>query len=155
MPQVLAEVGVIQVGGQLARRDLPGPADRGEVMVVGLEASTSLASRLGVVIVVGLEAQAERWYATYEDATGELLSVGTVLGDLPPGYLRLEIFGPPGDDEVWDKVARTFIPRDEAEVVDLVDEIMGDVTFPDVSVQARVAIRDILEVRIEDECRYS
>jgi len=106
-------------------------------------------------VEIGRVAFAERWYVVFEDATGELLSVGTVLGDVPSGYTAEEINGPPGDDEVWDKVTTSFVPRDGAELVDLIDTIMGDADLPEtLDVPERVGVRDVLEEHVDDAWRY-
>lgn len=92
----------------------------------------------------------------YEDTTGELQSVGTIVGTLPPGFTSEEVVGPPDNDEVWDQVTRAFVPREKAGRVDLLDEIMSDGAFPTtVTVPERIEVRDVLEDHVEDAWRYS
>ena len=71
------------------------------------------------------------WYAVYESATGRLLSVTTLLGDLPVGVTTLNLAGEPADNQMWDSTTRTFIPRPAKVLVDRLQDILSNPAYAD------------------------
>lgn len=66
------------------------------------------------------------WYAVYEDATGALKSMGTVLGELPPGYSSV-VVGQSRPDGVWNASTLQFDPKPLNPIIEK-DMFMGRFT---------------------------
>lgn len=59
------------------------------------------------------------WYAVYEQVSGRLVSVGTVVASpLPKGLTTAQFPQLPHDSQMWDEPARTFVPRPPKQVID-------------------------------------
>jgi hypothetical protein len=95
----------------------------------------------------------ENWFAVYEDATGVLLSVGTVISSpLAAGLVAVFVgtVDPIQNNMIWDSTRRMFMPAppDPAQR-DLALEIRNHATLSALSVSARTAVltaaTDILE----------
>ncbi len=55
---------------------------------------------------------AEQWFAVYRTDTGQLESVGTVLGALAAGLASVALAGEPdSESQQWDPVGKTFVAR--------------------------------------------
>lgn len=63
-------------------------------------------------------------FAVVEDATGKLLSIGSVVVDpLPAGIVVLPIVGPP--DGIWNPTTRSFTARPPDPVVDRLQDALN------------------------------
>ena len=67
------------------------------------------------------------WTAIFDSATGRLLSVGDILGDIPAGAATLVLAGEPDlRTQVWDEASRSFISRPAKVLVDRIQELRDD-----------------------------
>lgn len=89
------------------------------------------------------------WFALYKTATGDLLSVGSVIADtLPDGVTLLQLAGQPRDNEMWDAASRAFVVRPAKVLIDRLDDLLADSDFSTVwntlSAARRTALRQAL-----------
>jgi len=89
------------------------------------------------------------WFALYNTASGQILSVGTVIADpLPAGVTLLQLAGQPSDNEMWDQVNKTFVVRPAKVLVDRLDDLLADTDFASVwnnlSAARKTALRTAL-----------
>jgi hypothetical protein len=68
-----------------------------------------------------------RWFAVYDEATGELVSIGTVVdrAALRPG-LAVRDVGETAPADMWDAQARNFVPRPPKTTVTLRQALESD-----------------------------
>jgi hypothetical protein len=67
--------------------------------------------------------------AVVEDATGRLLSLGTVVTEkLPPGVVVLTV-AEPAQGQMWDATQRAFVPRPVKVLVDRLDDLAANDDF--------------------------
>lgn len=64
------------------------------------------------------------WEAIVNEATGRLVSVGTVIADpLPAGLVSISLPSRPPDVDMWDEATRGFIPRPVKVLADRLDDL--------------------------------
>jgi hypothetical protein len=96
----------------------------------------------------------DTWYAVYEERTGRLVSIGTVLPDtLPPGLTSKEIAAQPRDDQMWDEVVQDLVDRPPPVVGDRIADFEADGNWPDIGLD-RDKAREVLERLLPEEYRY-
>ena len=81
----------------------------------------------------------EQWYGVYDKATGQLVSVGTVLADPLPDNLLAEQLSGIVDFAVdeWDSTSRKMKKKPKVTPKDRVDDIMND---PEIDLVATVGL---------------
>ena len=73
----------------------------------------------------------EQWFAIYNNDTGQLISVGTVLGDVPDGHAAVMLPDRPDDFEMWDEPSRAFVQRPPKVLVDRLQDLINDPRYAD------------------------
>lgn len=103
---------------------------------------------------------AERWYAAFKKATGELISIGTVVGDSFPADLEVkELIGyiPPSADDspeklppIWNATTRQFDARPDRVKVDRVADFFSSTKLPAVVKNLPVSAKNgVIEALVE------
>lgn len=70
------------------------------------------------------------WSALYDETSGQLLSIASVVSDtLPAGVAVLALAGPPADSQMWDAITRAFIARPAKVLVDRLQDLLDDADF--------------------------
>lgn len=89
------------------------------------------------------------WTALYQDATGRLLSVGTVVADqLPAGTVAVVLAEKPRRDQMWDSATRSFVPRPAKVLVDRLVDLRTRARYADFrDVYQRLSAADRTKVR--------
>ena len=100
---------------------------------------------------------AEEWFAVVKSASGELVSVGTVLGEKLDG--RLETVPIPRRPnwslDLWDPTLRALVPRPpEPLPKDRVDDILASVDVRTLSILDQEKVRAALIANLPTEARY-
>ena len=86
------------------------------------------------------------WFAVIVRATGEIRSIcRKVTPNLPSSLEALQLARKPETDkELWDKTARTFVPRPPKVIFDRVDDILNDPSLPPMSAAQRNALTTVM-----------
>lgn len=97
-------------------------------------------------------------YALYTTATGQLISIGTVLPDpVPQGLSVLARETVPADTEMWDAASRSWVARPAKVLVDRLDDLLADADFADlwsnINAARRTRLRNLL-IRLLGRHRY-
>lgn len=98
----------------------------------------------------------DQWFAVVRALDGELISVGTVVGDNLDKELELVSLPrkPNWSLDIWDSLTRSLIPSPPEPVPkDRVDDIMNDLTIKSLSILDQEKVRAVLTTKLPADAR--